>query len=49
MIDTDFTYADPSDLPAGQSATFEITVNDGDLYDDIESVKLEQRAVITSQ
>ena len=40
MIGTDYTYADPSDLPAGQSAPFEITVNDGDLSNDIELVKL---------
>jgi len=40
VIGTDFTYADSSDLPASQSAPFEIRVNDGDLSDDIESVKL---------
>jgi hypothetical protein len=40
VIGTDFTYADPSDLPTGQSAPFEITVNDGDLSDDTELVKL---------
>jgi hypothetical protein len=48
-IGTDFTYADPSDLPTGQSAPFEITVNDGDLSDDIELVKLTAESVITSQ
>jgi hypothetical protein len=40
VIDTDFTYTDPSDLAAGQSAPFEITVTDEDISDDIESVKL---------
>jgi hypothetical protein len=40
VIGTDFTYTDPSDLPTGQSAPFDITVNDGDLSDDIELVKL---------
>jgi hypothetical protein len=40
VIDTDFTYTDPSDLAAGQSAPFEITVSDEDISDDIESVKL---------
>jgi hypothetical protein len=28
VIDTDFTYTDPTDVPAGQSAPFELTVND---------------------
>jgi hypothetical protein len=40
VIDTDFTYTDPTDVPAGQSAPFELTVNDEDISDDIESVKL---------
>ena len=40
VIDTDFTFTDPSDLSAGQSAPFEITVTDEDISDDIESVKL---------
>jgi hypothetical protein len=40
VIGTDFTYTDPSDLAAGQSAPFEITVTDEDIADDIESVKL---------
>ena len=40
LIDTDFTYTDPSDLAAGQSAPFEITVSDEDISDDIGSVKL---------
>ena len=40
VINTDFTYTDPSDLAAGQSAPFEVTVTDEDISDDIESVKL---------
>jgi hypothetical protein len=40
VINTDFTYTDPSDLAAGQSAPFEVTVTDEDVSDDIESVKL---------
>lgn len=40
VIDTDFTYADPTDVPAGQSAPFELIVTDEDISDDIESVKL---------
>ncbi len=40
VIDTDYTYTDPSDLVAGQSAPFELTVSDEDISDDIESVKL---------
>jgi len=40
VIGTDFTYTDPSDLAAGQSAPFEITVTDEGISDDIESVKL---------
>jgi hypothetical protein len=40
VIDIDFTYTDPSDLTAGQSAPFEITVSDEDISDDIELVKL---------
>jgi hypothetical protein len=40
VIDTDFTYTDPTDVPAGQSAPFELTVSDEDISDDIESVKL---------
>jgi hypothetical protein len=40
VIDTDFTYTDPTDVPAGQSAPFELTVTDEDISDDIESVKL---------
>jgi hypothetical protein len=40
VIGTDFTYTDPSDVAAGQSAPFEITVTDEDISDDIESVKL---------
>jgi hypothetical protein len=40
VINTDFTYTDPSDIPAGQSAPFELTVLDEDISEDIESVKL---------
>jgi hypothetical protein len=40
VIDTDFTYTDPTDVPAGQSAPFELTVNDEDISENIESVKL---------
>ena len=40
VINTDFTYTDPSDLTAGQSAPFEVTVTDEDISDDIESAKL---------
>lgn len=40
VIGVDFTYTDPSDLPAGQSGPFEIRVTDEDTSDDIESVKL---------
>lgn len=40
VIDTDYTYTDPPDLAAGQSAPFEIRVSDEDISDDIESVKL---------
>jgi hypothetical protein len=40
VINTDFTYTDPSALAAGQSAPFEVTVTDEDISDDIESAKL---------
>ena len=40
VIETDYTYTDPSDLAAGQSAPFELTVSDEAISDDIESVKL---------
>ena len=40
VIDTDFTYTDPSDVSAGQSVTFELTVGDEDISGDIGSVKL---------
>ena len=40
VINTDFTYTDPSDIPTGQSAPFELTVTDEDMSDDIQSVKL---------
>jgi hypothetical protein len=40
VINTDYTYTDPSDLAAGQSAPFELTVSDEDIAEDIESVKL---------
>jgi hypothetical protein len=31
VIDTGFTYTDPSELAAGQSAPFELTVTDEDI------------------
>jgi hypothetical protein len=40
VIDTDYTYTDPSDLAAGQSAPFEIRTSDEEIAEDIESVKL---------
>jgi hypothetical protein len=40
VINTDFTYTDPSDLAAGQSAPFELSVSDEDIAEEIESVKL---------
>jgi hypothetical protein len=40
VINTDYTYTDPSDIPAGQSAPFELTVLDEDISENIESVKL---------
>jgi hypothetical protein len=40
VIETDFTYTRPSDLAAGQSAPFEITMTDEDVADDIASVKI---------
>jgi hypothetical protein len=40
VINTDYTYTDPSDLAAGQSAPFELRVSDEDISEEIESVKL---------
>jgi hypothetical protein len=40
VIDTDYTYTDPSDLAAGQSAPFEIRTTNEEIAEDIESVKL---------
>lgn len=40
VINTDFTYTDPTDLAAGQSAPFELRVSDEDIAEEIESVKL---------
>ena len=40
VINTDFTYTDPTDLAAGQSAPFELSVTDEDIAEEIESVKL---------
>ena len=40
VIDTDYTYTDPSDLAAGQSAPFEIRLSDEEISEDVESVKL---------
>ena len=40
VIEADYTYTDPSDVGAGQSAPFEITVLDEDISEEIESVKL---------
>jgi DNA segregation ATPase FtsK/SpoIIIE-like protein len=40
VIETDYTYTDPSDVGAGQSAPFEITVLDEDISEEIASVKL---------
>jgi hypothetical protein len=39
VIDTEYTYTQPSDIAAGQSGAFEITFDD-EISDDIESVKL---------
>lgn len=40
VINTDYTYTDPTDLAAGQSAPFELSVTDEDIAEEIESVKL---------
>jgi hypothetical protein len=40
VIETDYTYTDPSDLAAGQLAPFEITLADEDIAENVESVKL---------
>lgn len=40
VIETDYTYTDPSDVGTGQSAPFEITVIDEDISEGIASVKL---------
>lgn len=40
VIDTDYTYTDPSDLAAGQSAPFEIRTTNEEIAENIESVKL---------
>jgi hypothetical protein len=40
IIGVETTFTEPSDLAAGQSAPFEITVYDHELSDNIESVKL---------
>jgi hypothetical protein len=40
VIDTDYTYTDPSDLASGQSAPFEIRLTDEEISEDVESVKL---------
>lgn len=40
VIDTDYTYTDPVELAAGQSAPFEIRTTNEEIAEDIESVKL---------
>jgi hypothetical protein len=40
VIETDYTYTDPSDLAAGQLAPFEITLADEDIAENVEPVKL---------